>query len=226
MSSKHRVVVLKIVAGELSVTEAAAEYGMSRQYLHKLLARYRDEGLEGLAARSRAPLTNPQAITSRVRDRIVQLRHTLTAAGTDAGPVTIAWHLRNEGLIAPSTSTIRRILHTAGLIAPEPRKRPRSSYVRFEAAQPNETWQSDFTHWRLADGTDIEILNWLDDHSRYLLSCTAHRPVTGRNVVDHVPQLRRCLRRRPRPPSPITAVSIPPATRGGTQRVRVPARPR
>jgi transposase InsO family protein len=184
MSSKHRVVVLKIVAGELSVTEAAAEYGMSRQYLHKLLARYRDEGLEGLAARSRAPLTNPQAITSRVRDRIVQLRHTLTAAGTDAGPVTIAWHLRNEGLVAPSTSTIRRILHTAGLIAPEPRKRPRSSYVRFEAAQPNETWQSDFTHWRLADGTDIEILNWLDDHSRYLLSCTAHRPVTGRNVVD------------------------------------------
>ena len=124
MSSKHRVVVLKIVAGELSVTEAAAEYGMSRQYLDKLLARYHDEGLEGLAARSWAPLTNPQAITSRVRDRIVQLRHTLTAAGTDAGPVTIAWHLRNEGLVAPSTSTIRRILHTAGLIAPEPGKRP------------------------------------------------------------------------------------------------------
>ena len=31
----------------------------------------------------------------------------------------------------------------------------------------------------LADGTDVEILNWLDDHSRYLLGCTAHTPVTG-----------------------------------------------
>jgi transposase InsO family protein len=184
MSSKHRVVVLKVVAGELTVTAAAAEYGVSRQYLHKLLARYRDEGLDGVDARSRAPLTSPQAVTERVRDRTVQLRVALTAAGTDAGPVTIAWHLRREGLTAPSTSTIRRILHAAGLITPEPRKRPKSSYVRFEAAQPNETWQSDFTHWRLADGTDVEILNWLDDHSRMLLSCTAHRPVTGRTVVD------------------------------------------
>ncbi len=184
MSSKHRVVVLKIVAGEMSVTAAAAEHGMSRQYLHRLLARYRDEGLDGLDARSRAPLTSPHAVTNRVRDRVVQLRQVLVAAGTDAGPITIAGHLRQEGLAAPSTSTIRRILHTAGLITPEPRKRPKSSYVRFEAAQPNETWQSDFTHWRLADGSDVEILNWLDDHSRLLLSCTAHRPVTGRNVVD------------------------------------------
>ncbi len=50
-------------------------------------------------------------------------------------------------------------------------------------AQPNEMWQSDFIHWRLGDETDVEILNWLDDHSRYLLSCTAHEPVTGDHVV-------------------------------------------
>ena len=110
MSSKHRVVVLKVVAGERSVTAAAAEYGVSRQYLHRLLARYRDEGLDGLDARSRAPLSSPQAVTGRVRGRVVQLRRALTAAGTDAGPVTIAWHLRQEGLTSPSTSTIRRIL--------------------------------------------------------------------------------------------------------------------
>lgn len=182
--SKHRVVVLKIVAGELTVTAAAEEYGISRRHLHRLLARYRDGGLDTLEPRSRAPLHASNRTSDRVRDRIVQLRQALTAAGTDAGPVTIAWHLTREGLHAPSTSTIRRILHTAGLIVPAPRKRPRSSYIRFEAAQPNETWQSDFTHWRLRDGTDVEILNWLDDHSRLLLSCTAHRPVTGRTVVD------------------------------------------
>ena len=182
--SKHRVVVLKIVAGQLTVTAAAEEYGISRRHLHRLLARYRDGGLDDLEPRSRAPLSSPQKTSDRVQERIVQLRHALAAAGTDAGPVTIAWHLRQEGLTAPSTSTIRRILHAAGLITPEPRKRPKSSYLRFEAAQPNETWQSDFTHWRLHDGTDVEILNWLDDHSRLLLSCTVHRPVTGRHVVD------------------------------------------
>lgn len=181
--SKNRVAVLKVVSKQLTVSAAAAEYGMSRQHLHRLLARYREGGLDAVEPRTRAPRTSPHQASAEVRERIVQLRAELTANGLDAGPVTIAWHLEQEHLPAPSTSTIRRILHTAGLIVPEPRKRPRSSYLRFEAAQPNETWQSDFTHWRLADGTDIEILNWLDDHSRYLLGCTAHHPVTGDDVV-------------------------------------------
>ena len=114
---------------------------------------------------------------------MIELRLQLTAGGLDAGPVTIAWHLQREGLRVLSTSTIRRILHQAELITPQPRKRPRSSYIRFEADQPNEMWQSDFMHWRLADGTDVEVLNWLDDHSRYLLSATVHTPVTGNDVV-------------------------------------------
>jgi transposase InsO family protein len=181
--SQARVAVLQIVSKQLSVTEAAASYGFSRRHLHRLLARYRDGGLDALEPRSRRPKSNPAATPERVRARVVELRGELAANGSDAGPVTIAWHLEREGLGKPSTSTIRRILHQHGLIVAEPRKRPRSSYTRFEAAQPNETWQSDVTHWRLADGTEVEILNWLDDHSRYLLSCTAHQAVSGDDVV-------------------------------------------
>jgi hypothetical protein len=33
------------------------------------------------------------------------------------------------------------------------------------------------TKWHLAYGTDVEILKWLDDHYRYLLSCTACPPL-------------------------------------------------
>jgi transposase InsO family protein len=57
--------------------------------------------------------------------------------------------------------------------SPSPKKRPRSSYIRFQAELPNETWQADFTHYRLADGTDTEIHTWLDDHSRYALHVSA-----------------------------------------------------
>ncbi len=181
--SRTHVAVLKIASGESSVTDAAAEYGFSRRHLHRLLARYRDGGLQALEPRSRRPKTTPIATPEQVRQRVVQLRQHLTANGLDGGPVTIAWHLEQDGLPAPSTSTIRRILHQEGLITPQPRKRPRSSYLRFQAAQPNEMWQSDFIHWRLADGSDVEVLNWLDDHSRYLLSCTAHQPVSGDVVV-------------------------------------------
>jgi transposase InsO family protein len=181
--SKHRVVVLKIIAKQLTVSEAAEQYGLSRRQLYRLLGRYRDGGLEAVDAQSRRPNTNPRSTPAAVVERIVELRLELIARGLDAGPVTIRWHLEREGLQIPSPATIHRILTRAGLVAPEPRKRPRSSYIRFEAAQPNETWQSDFTHWRLHDGTDVEILNWLDDHSRLLLSCTAHTPVTGDDVV-------------------------------------------
>jgi transposase InsO family protein len=181
--SKNRVAVLKVVNEHLAVTEVAAQYGMSRQHLHRLLARYRTGGLDAVDPRSRRPRTSPQRLSDPLRERIVQLRQELTRSGLDAGAATIAWHLERENHRPPSTSTIRRLLHAADLITPEPRKRPRSSYLRFEAAQPNETWQSDFTHWALADGTDVQILNWLDDHSRYLLSCTAHTPVTGTDVI-------------------------------------------
>jgi transposase InsO family protein len=181
--SKYRVAVLKVLTHQSSVTAAAAEVGLSRGYLQRLLRRYREGGLEALEPRSRRPHTSPGRTPAVVRKRIVALRTELTAQGLDAGPLTIAWHLEREGLRAPSTSTIRRVLHAAGLVVPEPRKRPRSSWHRFEATMPNELWQSDVTHWRLADGSEVEICSWLDDHSRYLLGCTACGRVDGDDVV-------------------------------------------
>jgi transposase InsO family protein len=181
--SRARVAVLSVISKQMSATAAAAEYGYSRRQLQRLLARYRAGGLDAVEPRSRRPLTNSAATSTEVREQIVALRLELTKDGLDAGPVTITWHLEQQGHRAPSTSTIRRILHDCGLIVAEPRKRPRSSYRRFTAAQPNECWQSDFTHWSLADGTDVEVLNWLDDHSRLLLSATAFARVTGDDVV-------------------------------------------
>jgi transposase InsO family protein len=181
--SKHRVAVLKVVSGRLTVTAAAAECGIGRQHLHRLLRRYREGGVEDLEPRSRRPHASPGRTPDEVRERVAALRTELTAQGLDAGPLTIAWHLEREGLRAPSTSTIRRVLHAAGLVVPEPHKRPRSSWLRFEAAAPNELWQSDMTHWWLADGSEVETCSWLDDHSRYLLGCTAFGRVSGDDVV-------------------------------------------
>ena len=150
--SRARVAVLQVVSNQLSVTAAAAEYRFSRRHLHRLLARYREEGLEALEPRSRRPRTIPIATPQDVRERVIELRVQLTADGLDAGPVTIAWHLEREGLRVLSTSTIRRILNQAGLIVPEPRKRPKSSCIRFAAEQPDECWQADFTATRSPAG--------------------------------------------------------------------------
>jgi transposase InsO family protein len=182
--SKPQVIVLSVIEQGLRPGEAAERFGVSRQWVHVLVHRYREGGLDAVEPRSHRPATNPHQTPPELVERIVGLRRSLIAAGLDAGPVTIATELGREGRQVPSTSTIRRILHTAGLITPQPRKRPRSSYRRFAAAQPNECWQSDFTHWALADGRDVEILNWLDDHSRLLLHCHAHPRVTGALVIS------------------------------------------
>ena len=109
-------------------------------------------------------------------------------AGLDAGADTIGWHLAHHHATTLSRATINRILVRAGVVTPEPSKRPKSSYIRFEAEQPNECWQSDFTHYRLtrpdgSPGADTEILTWLDDCSRYALPVTAHVRVTGPIVL-------------------------------------------
>jgi transposase InsO family protein len=181
--SKARVIVLSVVHQGLTKAEAARKFDVSWQWVHTLVTRYNEGGLDALEPQSKRPRGNPNATPESVRSRILQLRRQLESDGLDAGPVTIAWHLEQQRLDVPAVSTIRRILKNAGLIVPEPAKRPRSSYVRFAAEQPNETWQSDFTHWTLGNGTEVEILNWLDDHSRLLLSCTAHTRVTCPNVV-------------------------------------------
>jgi transposase InsO family protein len=151
--------------------------------VYALVARYRREGDAAFEPRSRRPQQRPRQTPAETVELVVNLRRSLTRQGLDAGPVTIAWHLQHHHQIVLSRATIYRIIKRAELIIPEPRKKPRSSYIRFQAEQPNETWQADFTHHHLGHGGDIEILSWLDDHSRYALSVTAHPRVTGPIVV-------------------------------------------
>jgi transposase InsO family protein len=161
----------------------ALSYGVARSWIYALLARYREEGEAAFEPRSRRPRTSPRAIPEQAVCLITEIRKDLAGRGLDAGPQTIAWHLEHHHGVRVSAATVSRYLARAGLVTPQPRKRPRSSYLRFAAELPNECWQADFTHYPLADGTDTEILAWLDDHSRYLLRMTAHRRVGGLAVV-------------------------------------------
>ena len=181
--SKQRVIVEAVLAGK-SQSEVARLYGISQPRVSQLVKAWRVGGWEALEPKSRRPRTSPTAVTGELVDAICALRRELTADGLDAGPHTIASLLASQGLASPAPSTIWKILTKTGLVTPQPRKRPKSASIRFEADLPNECWQSDFTHWPLAHGTDAEILIWLDDHARYILSMTAHKPVTGRIVVD------------------------------------------
>jgi transposase len=164
--SKTRLVITAVVLEGRSQAEVARTYGVSKGWVSKLVARYRAEGETAFQPRSRRPKTSPHATPPATVALIVALRASLTDAGLDAGPDTIGWHLAHEHKVTVSAATISRQLTKAGLVVPQPTKRPRSSYIRFQADLPNQCWQSDFTHYRLTTGTDSEILSWLDDCSR------------------------------------------------------------
>jgi transposase InsO family protein len=182
--SKARLVITAVTAEGLSQGEAARRYGVSQGWISRLLARYRAEGEAAFEPRSRRPKTSPNAISPDTVALIIALRKDLSGQGLDAGPHTIAWHLHHRHGTTVSAATISRYLTRAGLVTPDPAKRPRSSYIRFAAELPNECWQSDFIHWQLAGGQETEILTWIDDHSRYALSITAHNRVTGPIVLE------------------------------------------
>lgn len=185
--SKARLVITAVVVEGRSQSEVARAYGVSQPWVSRLVARYRAEGDAAFTPRSRRPARSPSATDPEVVELVLRLRKQLDEQGLDAGAHTICWHLAEHHRHVsptPSVSTVWRLLARHGLITPAPGKRPRSSYTRFEAELPNQMWQTDFTHYRLATGTDVEVLNFLDDHSRYLLACIAARRVTGALVVE------------------------------------------
>jgi transposase len=161
----------------------ARDYGLSRRWVHELVHRYQAEGEVGLQPRSRRPRASPHYIPAALEQEIVEFRKQLAEEGLDAGAHTIAVHLQRRHGTCPAPSTIWRVLSRRGFVTPQPQKRPRSSFVRFEADQPNERWQADVTHWSLADGTDVEILNVLDDHSRLLVGSDARAVFKAADVV-------------------------------------------
>src|SRR5262245_59565254 len=183
MSLAELVIVSVVVEGR-SKSEVARDYKISRYWVQQLVRRYEAEGQAAFTPRSRRPLTHQRAISLDLEDRIVRLRKELSKKGLDAGAETIRTHLQSAGADrVPSTSTIWRVLTRRGFVTPQPRKRPKGAGRRFAAEQPNERWQADTTHWQLADGAGVEILNILDDHSRLDLLSKARPTTTGADVV-------------------------------------------
>lgn len=176
MSMIAGAAVMAFVAGEaVNVTRVCQDGGISRKTFYKYVARCRDEGPAGLQERSRRPGSSPQRVSAAVEEAVVALRKQLDEAGMDHGATTIQWYLGNDARFkraVPSVATVHRILVRRGFVLPQPEKRPKSSWRRFEAPAPNEWWQVDYIDWVTVSGP-VKVFNFLDDHSRLACRCRA-----------------------------------------------------
>jgi hypothetical protein len=156
----------------MNVRAFCAQHGVSTWFFYDLRRRH-GAGQAVLEPRSRAPKAVPNRTGNDLEDEIVRARKQLEDAGLDNGPFSIQDRLGDMGLRSPSVATIWRVLSRRGLIEPDPSKKPKRAVRRFVAERANECWQIDATHWHLADGSWVEIINVIDDCSRVLIASVA-----------------------------------------------------
>lgn len=169
MPMKAMAAVMAFVAGEpVNVSRVCRDCGISRKTFYKYVERCRVSGVAGFEERSRRPHTFPRAVATEVEEAVVAWRKDLADQGHDHGATTIQAYLyrdeRWKGRV-PSVATVHRILVRRGFVLPQPEKRPKSSWRRFEAPAPNEWWQIDSMDWVIATGP-VKVFNIEDDHSR------------------------------------------------------------
>ncbi len=168
MTEQRYKAVLAVIANGRTVGEVASEWGVCRQTMHRWLARYESEGLEGLGNRSCRPVHCPHQTPPEVEAVLLEMRR----AHAYWGARRIAFELARKGVEpAPSESAVYRCLVRAAVIDPISRRRRRETWKRWERGSAMELWQLDVVHgFLLADGTHAKALTGVDDHSRYCVS--------------------------------------------------------
>jgi transposase InsO family protein len=148
--------------------EVAGDWGVSRRTLHRWLARYEGEGMEGLGDRSHRPVHCPHQMPAAIEVVVLEMRR----AHGYWGARRIAFGLARKGVQpAPSESAVYRCLVRAAVIDPMTRRRRRETWKRWERGAAMELWQFDVVHgFLLADGSSAKALTGLDDHSRFCVS--------------------------------------------------------
>ncbi len=182
-----RRLIVEVDLDGLNVTEFCREHGISTWFFYQLRKRFTVEGETGLEPRSRAAKRVANRTSGLVEELVVRLRKELDEAGLDAGPATIRFHLDGclpTGEVAPSESTIWRILTRRGFIVPEPKKAPKHAYRRFAAERANECWQLDDIEWQLVDGSELKVITLIDDCTRFCPGLKAVLSANGEAAFD------------------------------------------
>lgn len=149
-----------------TVSSFCKDHGISRDSYYRI-----KNDTNPLSPQSTAPqqphTTYPELTWVLVR----QFRTSLAEAGYDDGPRSIKWALVHNDYPAhliPSTSRIAQYLHDNQLTRLNPKKRPHTSYKRFQKEFANELWQLDGFEHTLPDGHTVTIIQIVDDATRYM----------------------------------------------------------
>ena len=173
---EQRLDVIRDYETELfTMTELAAQSGISRKTTYKWVERYEAEGALGVQDRSRRPHDSPQATAPHVVDALMAVRKRHPRWGAKKLLAVAARH--DPHAAWPSRSTVCDLLTAHGLVRPRRRAQrsdhaPAPPLMAITAA--NQVWTTDFKgEFRTGDGRYCHPLTLRDGFSRFVLRCDA-----------------------------------------------------
>jgi transposase InsO family protein len=172
---KRNAMIDDYQSGLFSITELAQRYGVTRDTVYKWTERFSIEGRSGLEDRSSAPKSCPHRLERCVEELILSVRR--RHPGWGAKKILQAIALRQPELKLPARSTANDVLGRHALLSKRPQRQPREPSERpvtTTGATANDRFAIDFKgQFRLGNGRYCYPLTMTDEHTRYLLVCTA-----------------------------------------------------
>lgn len=177
-------------AGHHSFKALCERYAISRKTGYKWKQRYREEGLGGLADRSRAPQSCPHQTSEEIQDLLIWARKLHPTWGPKK---LLPWlESKTPDFQRPALSTATSILRRAGLIKPK-RRRPRFDHPGAAARvteAPHDVWTMDFKgQFRTRDQIYCYPFTVADLHTRYVLSIQGYLSTEGAGVFKTLEKL-------------------------------------
>ena len=178
MSSRLEFVTLATAQGA-NIRALCRSFGISPQTAYKLLARFKEQGIDGLQERSRKPHSSPRRSSAELESQVLALHEKYPCWGARK----LATFLPEDA--RPHPNTISAILRRHGRQVAASTDVQSPAIKRFEHEAPNLLWQMDFKgHFALTDPQAGRCypLTVLDDHSRFAICLKACPGETGEHV--------------------------------------------
>jgi len=183
--------VARLLEGE-GMSEVCRDFGISRKTGYKIFGRYKEDGLDALADRSRRPVRYANQLPNQVERLIVDLKRGKPHWGARKIRELLVRKLAGEVRL-PAKSTVHAVLDRHGLVNRARERRNRAQGTPLTAgAVPNALWCADFKgEFKLGNGRYCYPLTVTDHASRYLLLCEACESTREAPVIAAFQQLFR-----------------------------------
>ena len=179
--------------GNYTITELCRNFKISRPTAYKIMARFENEGYEGLKELSRKPREiHPNATNENVVNGILSLKEKYKLWGAKKIHKLLYNDFPDE--LIPTVLTVHNILKKNGLVKPQKRlRRVKPIHPIFDPQESNEVWSADCKgKFLMGNKIYCHPLTIADSKSRFVCTAKGHYK---ENLASAMAEFKRVFRK-------------------------------